>query len=244
MSRIDQPIAEIKPNPKSKTVPLIIFVVVACCLVATIFFLPVKSYVIEALEWIAGLGYWGPFAVIIFYIVACVFFLPGSVITLGAGFIFGLHLGFITAWSGACLGACTAFLVSRTFGRDWVQSKIVGSPKFSAVNRAVAGEGFKVVLLLRLSPVVPFNFLNYALGLTGVPFWKYALASALGMIPGGLMYVYFGSAARSLTDIAAGNIQSGSLGQLFFWIGLFATILVTVLITRAAKKQLEKTAQT
>ena len=178
-----------------------------------------------------------------FYIVACVLLLPGSVLTLGAGFLFGVPLGLLSAWTGATLGACAAFLVGRTLARDWVAGKVSGNPKFAAVDEAVGREGFKIVLLLRMSPIFPFNFLNYALGLTKVSFVKYALASLIGMLPGGLMYVYFGSAARSLADVAAGKVEDGWAGQIFFWVGLAATIIVAGFVTRLAKRSLKQAEQ-
>jgi uncharacterized membrane protein YdjX (TVP38/TMEM64 family) len=174
--------------------------------------LPVKAYMSAVLEWTGNLGPWGPVIVILFYIVACVFFLPGSIITLGAGFLFGVPLGLLSAWTGAVLGACAAFLVGRTVAREWISRKVSANPKFAAIDEAVGREGFKIVFLLRLSPVFPFNLLNYALGLTRVSFKDYALASLIGMLPGGLMYVYFGSAARSLADVAVGAVEGGLAG--------------------------------
>ena len=123
--------------------------------------------------------------------------------------------------------------------REWVARKVSGNPKFNAIDEAVGREGFKIVFLLRLSPVFPFNLLNYALGLTKVSFKHYALASLIGMLPGGLMYVYFGSATRSIADVAAGNVEKGIAGQIFFWVGLIATILVAGFVTRLAKKSLK-----
>ena len=184
---------------------IVAFVVVT--IIAGISLLPVRQYLVDALEWTQGLGAWGPVFVALFYIAACVFMLPGSVLTLGAGFLFGVPVGLLSAWTGASQGACAAFLVGRTLARDWVARKVSSNPKFAAVDEAVGREGFKIVLLLRLSPVFPFNFLNYALGLTKVSFGKYALASLLGMLPGGLMYVYFGSAARSLADVCKGRTK-------------------------------------
>ena len=107
------------------------------------------------------------------------------------------------------------------------------------MDEALGREGFKIVLL-RLSPVFPFNFLNYALGLTKVSFGKYTFASLVGMLPGGLMYVYFGSAARSLADVAAGKVEGGWAGQVFFWLGLVATIIVAGFVTRLAKRSLKE----
>ncbi|HMK34561.1 MAG TPA: FAD-containing oxidoreductase [Desulfomonilaceae bacterium] len=219
---------------------LVILLVIAVTLVAALWFLPVKEYLIAVLEWTKGLGAWGPVFVAAFYVLACVLFLPGSVLTLGAGFLFGLPLGFLTVWIGANIGACVAFLVGRTVARDWVASKVAGNPKFAAIDEAVGNEGFKIVALLRLSPVFPFNLLNYALGLTRVSFRNYALASLVGMLPGILMYVYFGSAARSLAEVAAGKVQGGMAGQFFFWVGLVATIAVAFFVTRVARKSLKE----
>ncbi len=220
-------------------VKLLLLVVIAAALVAALWFLPVKQYLIGVLEWTKGLGAWGPVFVAAFYVLACVLFLPGSILTLGAGFLFGVPVGFLTVWIGANLGACVAFLVGRTIARDWVASKVAGNPKFAAIDEAVGKEGFKIVALLRLSPVFPFNLLNYALGLTRVSFRNYALASLVGMLPGILMYVYFGSAARSLAEVTAGNVQGGIAGQIFFWVGLVATIAVALFVTRIARKSLK-----
>lgn len=232
---------EIKPQVRNRTkvVNLLLVSAALCALLAALWFLPLRQYMVGALEWTQGLGAWGPVFVAFFYVVATVFFLPGSVLTLGAGFLFGVPLGLATAWTGAVLGACAAFLLGRTFAREWVARKVSGNPKFKAIDEAVGREGFKIVFLLRLSPVFPFNLLNYALGLTKVSFKHYAVASMIGMLPAGLMYVYFGSAARSIADVAAGNVEKGVAGQIFFWVGLIATILVAGFVTRLAKKSLK-----
>ena len=116
---------------------------------------------------------------------------------------------------------------------------MVMNPKFAAIDEAVAREGFKIVFLLRLSPVFPFNLLNYALGLTKIPFWKYALASALGMIPGGLTYVYLGSAAGSLAQIGQGGGEQTGGQRVLFWVGLAATAAVVTYVTRVARQGLQ-----
>jgi uncharacterized membrane protein YdjX (TVP38/TMEM64 family) len=225
---------------KKQTLKFLFAAIVCAAVMTGLLLLPVKQYLAHVLEWTQALGSWGPVFLALFYIVACVFLLPGSVLTLGAGFLFGVPVGLLSAWIGATLGACVAFLVGRTLARDWVSKKVAGNPKFAAIDEAVGKEGFKIVLLLRLSPVFPFNFLNYALGLTRVPFSKYALASLIGMLPGGLMYVYFGSAARSLADVAAGNVEGGWAGQIFFWVGLAATIAVAGFVTRVARRSLKE----
>jgi uncharacterized membrane protein YdjX (TVP38/TMEM64 family) len=213
---------------------LAVFIVV-CLLV-----LPVKSYTVSVLAWIQSLGIWGPVFLTAFYVVAAVLFLPGSIITLAAGALFGVGKGFLAVWIGANLGACAAFLVGRTLARDWVEKKVQANSKFVAVEDAVAREGFKIVLLLRLSPVFPFNFLNYALGLTKVSLVHFALASLIGMIPGALMYVYIGSVAGSLAAIASGHVEGGVAGEVLKWVGLVVTIAVTVFVTRIARRSLKE----
>ena len=176
-----------------KNLKIVIFVLMIIMLIIVSPILPVKDWLIAGLEWVQGLGAWGPAFVIIFYVLACVLFLPGSVLTIGAGFIFKLFVGTITVSIGSTLGACAAFFVGRTFGRDWIAGKIAGNKKFAAIDEAVGKEGFKIVFLTRLSPVFPFNLLNYAFGLTKVSFWKYAVASWIAMLPGTIMYVYLGA---------------------------------------------------
>jgi len=204
-------------------------------------FLPVKDWLIRALDWTGGLGIWGPVFVASFYIVACVLLLPGSILTLGAGFLFKVIVGTITVSIGSTLGACAAFWVGRTIARNWIAGKVARNEKFAAIDEAVAQQGFKIVLLTRLSPVFPFNMLNYAFGLTKISFWKYALGSWIGMLPGTVMYVYFGAGLRSLADVAAGEVEKGATGKLFFWLGLIATIVVTVFVTRVARNALRHT---
>ena len=204
-------------------------------------FLPLKDYFVAALNWIQSLGYWGPVVVVLFYIVACVLFLPGSGLTLGAGFIFKLLLGTITVSIGATLGACAAFWVGRTIARGWVAKKVAGNPKFASLDEAVGREGFKIVLLTRLCPIFPFNLLNYAFGLTRVKFRSYALASWIGMLPGTIMYVYIGSGLRSLADAAAGGARQTVAQRIFFWAGLVVAVAVAALVTRIARRALSKT---
>jgi len=217
----------------------VLWVAVVVAVITGTVLLPVKDWLIGALEWTQGLGIWGPVFVVAFYVVACVFLLPGSILTLGAGFLFKLVVGAITVSIGSTLGACAAFWVGRTVARNWIAGKVAQNEKFAAIDEAVARQGFKIVLLTRLSPVFPFNVLNYAFGLTKISFWKYVLGSWIGMIPGTLMYVYFGAGLRSFADVAAGNVEKGTAGKLFFWFGLAATITVTVFVTRIARNALK-----
>ncbi len=194
----------------------------------------------NALEWIEGLGAIGAVAFIGIYIVATVAFLPGSILTLGAGVVFGVWLGALYVFIGATLGATAAFLVGRYLARNWVAKKIANNDKFNAIDRAVGKEGLKIVLLTRLSPIFPFNLLNYAFGLTGVSIRDYVIGS-LGMIPGTLTYVYIGSLAGNLALIGtATQTTNPTLQWTIRIVGFIATIAVTVYITRIAKQALNE----
>lgn len=199
-----------------------------------------QAWLRNALQWIQDLGPIGAIAFIILYIIATVAFLPGSILTLGAGVVFGVVLGSIYVFIGATLGATAAFLVGRYLARGWVAQKIAGNKKFKAIDEAVGGEGFKIVLLTRLSPVFPFNLLNYAYGLTGVSLKDYFLGS-VGMIPGTIMYVYIGSLAGSLAMVGT---QAQPTNPAVQWtiriIGFIATVAVTLYVTNVARKALEE----
>jgi len=169
-----------------------------------------------------------------------VLFVPGSILTLGAGFLFGVVYGTIAVSIGSVLGATASFLIGRTLLRGAMEKRIAAYPRFQAIDRAVGEQGFKIVLLTRLSPVFPFNLLNYAFGLTKVRLWQYVLASLIGMIPGTLMYVYLGSALKSLAEVAAGTPKGGTPQTVFFVVGLVMTIVATVVITRVARRALNE----
>ncbi len=197
-----------------------------------------QQWLQSALEWIDGLGTAGPIAFIIIYAVAAVAFLPGSVLTLGGGVIFGVFLGSIFVFIGATLGATLAFLVGRYVARGWISKKIEGDKKFKAIDEAVGREGLKIVILTRLSPIFPFNLLNYGFGVTGVSLKDYVIGS-VGMIPGTVMYVYFGSLAGNLATLGAGDAPGNPVAE---WairiVGLIATVAVTLYVTKVAKKAL------
>jgi len=231
--------ADVKKG-KGGIAKIAIIVAVIISLIALTKYLPIASYIMSMLEWTENLGVWGPVVVALFYIVACVFFIPGSIVTLGAGFLFGTVVGTITVSIGSTMGAAAAFLVGRFLMREMVEKKVKGNPRFAAIDRGVGEQGFKIVLLSRLSPVLPFILLNYAYGLTKVSFWRYVLASWIGMLPGTIMYVYFGSTAGQLAKIAAGEVEGGSARTIFFVSGLIITVGVVVLVTRTAQKALKE----
>jgi uncharacterized membrane protein YdjX (TVP38/TMEM64 family) len=192
-----------------------------------------------ALDWVGTLGPWGPVIFVGIYIVATVVLLPGSVLSLGAGAVFGLVRGVAIVSLASTLAATAAFLIGRHLAREAVARRIARHDKFAAVDRAVAAEGWKIVLLTRLSPVFPFTILNYAFGLTRVKLLHYVLASWIGMLPGTVMYVYLGS----LAHVGAGPRARTPGEWALYAVGLVATIAVTVFVTRIARKALASRVQ-
>ncbi|MBE9054059.1 TVP38/TMEM64 family protein, partial [Nostocales cyanobacterium LEGE 11386] len=194
----------------------------------------------NALQWIDSLGTVGAIAFIGLYIIATVAFLPGSILTLGAGVVFGVVWGSLYVFIGATLGATAAFLVGRYLARGWIARKIADNKKFAAIDQAVGREGLKIVLLTRLSPIFPFNLLNYAFGITGVSLKDYFIGS-VGMIPGTIMYVYIGSLAGNLAMIGTDAQPTNPTVQWIIRIvGFLATVAVTIYVTRIARKALEE----
>ena len=228
-----------KANRSRLIVKVVLAVVVMAGLVVVTRFIDVPQIFRNALAWISGLGPTGPLVFVLLYILACVLLLPGSLLTLGAGVLFGVIEGSVVVSVGSTLGATCAFLVGRYLARDWVGAKIAGNEKFKAIDEAVAVQGWKIVGLTRLSPVFPFNLLNYAFGLTQVKLKHYLIASWLGMMPGTILYVYIGSLAGDLASLGSGERTRSTGEWILYGIGLAATIVVTVFVTRIAKKALD-----
>jgi uncharacterized membrane protein YdjX (TVP38/TMEM64 family) len=196
------------------------------------------AYLPRFAAWVDGLGVWGPLVFILGYAAAVVAFVPASLLTLAAGAIFGITRGVIYVFVAAVLGSSAAFLVARHLARKSIERRLAGNPRFAAIDRAVGAEGRKIVFLLRLSPAFPFTLLNYALGLTRVAFIDYLVAS-LGMIPGTLLYVYYGKLAGDVAALAGGAaVERGSGYYTVLGVGLLATVVVTTLVTRTARRAL------
>jgi pyruvate/2-oxoglutarate dehydrogenase complex dihydrolipoamide dehydrogenase (E3) component/uncharacterized membrane protein YdjX (TVP38/TMEM64 family) len=205
-------------------------------------FLPVRDWFMTLEDQVKSLGSIGPIAVAVAYAVTTVLFVPGSALTIGSGTLFGLKTGFLVVLVGANVGALCAFLLARTFLREKVAHWAEGNPRFRALDRAIGREGFKMVLLSRLSPVFPFTLLNYFLGLTAVRTGSYIVANLLGMLPGIFLYVYIGAAAR---DALAGEMPAGAgvFQQVLKYVGLLATIAVVVFVTRIARRAMREAEQ-
>ena len=198
----------------------------------------VGGYIPDFAARVDGLGFWGPLVFVIAYALAVVAFVPASLLTLAAGAIFGVVAGTGYVFVAAMLGSSLAFLVSRYVARGAVEKRLEGNDRFAAIDRAVGEQGRKIVFLLRLSPVFPFNLLNYALGLTRVRFADYVLAG-VGMLPGTLLYVYSGKIAGDVAALASGSTApAGTGGTALLVVGLLATIVVTTFVTRIARRAL------
>jgi uncharacterized membrane protein YdjX (TVP38/TMEM64 family) len=200
------------------------------------------GYIPAFARWVEGLGALGPVVFVLGYAVATVAFVPGSLLTLAGGAIFGLAEGTLIVFVGASLGALAAFLVSRYLARAAIERRLGAHPRFAALDRAIEREGRKIVFLLRLSPVFPFVFLNYALGLTRVRLADYALA-CFGMLPGTLLYVYYGKVVGDVAALAAGTSpERGAAHYVVLGLGLLATVVVTTVVTRIASRALKDSA--
>src|SRR5437016_7056761 len=232
-----------KPAAKSALGRLIALVAIVIALFLVMRFLPVREWLRSFNDWVGQMGIAGIFIFIGVYAVATVLMAPGSILTIGAGFAFGLWKGFLAVSAGATFGASLAFLVARFIARDKIEAIAKRNETFRKIDNAIGKEGAKLIFLLRLSPVIPFNLSNYFYGLTAVRFWPYALASWIGMMPGAFLYVYIGTAGRAAVSAAAGGeaIKRSWQYWTFLSVGLAATIAVTFWVTKIARSVLRKT---
>lgn len=220
---------------------LILVVLIAVCVIGVVVF-DIQEYLIKLVGWIEGLGLAGRVIYIAIYAIATVLFVPGSILTLGAGTLFGWSEGVIVVLIGATLGALGAFITGRYFLKDWVHGLVTRFPRFQSVYDAIGKEGGKIIFFLRLSPLFPFNASNYIYSLTSVKFGAYIWATLLGIMPGTILYVYFGTLLGSIAKAASGTSQGGPLRWVFLGVGLVATVFVTIYAARVARKALEKSA--
>src|SRR6266487_4311238 len=219
-----------KNEKQSALARLVVLVAIVIALFLVMKFLPVQQWLRTFSDWVGQMGVSGIFIFIGVYVVATVLLAPGSVLTIGAGFAFGLWKGFLAVSAGATIGAALAFLVARFIARDKIAAIARRNEKFRKIDDAIGKRGAKLIFLLRLSPVIPFNLSNYFYGLTGVKFWRYVLASWIGMIPGTFLYVYIGTAGKAAIAAAAGGeaVKHGWQYWTFMSVGLAATIVVTI----------------
>ncbi|XP_062108451.1 uncharacterized protein LOC133819269 [Humulus lupulus] len=203
--------------------------------------LPIEKYLKDFLVWVdQDLGPWGPLVLAVAYIPLTILAVPASVLTLGGGYLFGLPVGFLADSIGATLGAGAAFFLGRTIGKSYVVSKLKDYPQFSSVAIAIRRSGFKIVLLLRLVPLLPFNMLNYLLSVTPVPLGEYMLASWLGMMPITLALVYVGTTLKDLSDVTHGWSEFSKTRWALIVLGFVVSVVLMICVTRVAKTALDK----
>lgn len=222
-----------------RLVLLVLSIIVALLVIGKVIDAPERLR--DVLVGVQKLGWMGVALFIILYVLACILLVPGSMLTLGAGVVFGVIKGSVVVSVASTLGATVAFLIGRYLARDWVLLKIDKNTKFKAIDSAIGREGWRIVGLTRLSPLFPFTMLNYAFGVTKVSLGQYVLASWIGMLPGTIMYVYIGSLAGSLAMLDGSHGQSNSSVRLMFYgVGLLATAAVTFYVTRIARIALDQ----
>jgi uncharacterized membrane protein YdjX (TVP38/TMEM64 family) len=228
---------------KNAIIQLIILAVILVVLFFAMQFLPIGEWLRSFNDSVAHVGVAGIFIFIGVYALSTALLAPGSILTIGAGFAFGLWKGFLAVSAGSTLGAALAFLVARFIARDRIEAIAKGNDKFRRIDTAIGKQGTKLIFLLRLSPVIPFNLSNYFYGLTAVKFWPYVLASWIGMMPGTFLYVYIGTAGKAAVSAAAGEtMRHGWQYWTFMSIGLVATIIVTIWVTKIARDALRNSA--
>jgi uncharacterized membrane protein YdjX (TVP38/TMEM64 family) len=215
-------------------------IVFLAAIVAGLTVLPIPQCPKWFLERIAGLGSWGPVFFVALYAIVCLVFLPGSVLTLAGGFMFGMMWGAVTASIGATLGATAAFLIARLVLRGRIDHRLATHPKLVHIDRAIGGQGFQIVLLVRLCSLFPYDLMSYVFGLTDVSLGRYVLATWLGRLPEILVFAYVGSTAKSITDLVAGKVEFGLEQQILMGLGLAAMVAAVIVVVHVARKALHE----
>jgi uncharacterized membrane protein YdjX (TVP38/TMEM64 family) len=197
--------------------------------------LPVNVWMKQFQLYVQSLGAAGYVLYVLAYVVCCVFFIPAIALTLGAGAIYGFALGSVIVIIGGTLGATAAFLLARTIFRKKVEAMTAGNAKFRALDRAIASEGAKIVFLIRLAPIFPFTWVNYAFGLTGISTLRYVVATFFGIIPVTLAFVWASAAA---TAAATG---SASMMKIAINVaGVIVAVGVTTWVARIATQAIKR----
>lgn len=213
-------------------------VALASLAVEAAFVLPLSHWASQLVDWMRAAGPTGAIAYAAVYVLAAVLMLPGSVLTAGAGLAYGPWWGTLLVSPVSVVAATVAFMLGRTAARGWIERRTGADPRFRAIDAAIGRHGFRIVVLLRLSPLFPFNVLNYALGLTGVGLRDYVFGSFIGMLPATFLYVYIGSLVGDVAALSHGESGASAARQVLSLVGLAATVVVTIYITRVARRAL------
>jgi uncharacterized membrane protein YdjX (TVP38/TMEM64 family) len=208
-------------------------------LVALLWWLPLRDWLFAVLDWVRLHPFLGRAVYLLVFVVATVLMVPGSLLVMSGGFLFGLVQGVLLVSLAVVLGATAALLVARGFGRAWVQERLHNHRRFLALDQALQSRGLLVVMLTRMSLLLPYNLLNYAYGLTGVGLRPFVIGTGIGMLPAVGLYVYLGTMARSLGQLWDEGVELGSSGQLLMLVGLGIAVAVVVLVHRTATRLLE-----
>jgi uncharacterized membrane protein YdjX (TVP38/TMEM64 family) len=222
------------PGKGSLGLKIALALVAVAMLVAAWHFLPVGDWLRHFQKYVRSAGAIGYVIYVLVYAACCILFVPASILTLGAGAIFGLAGGTVVVVIGATLGATLSFALARGLMRKRVEAMIGSNARFQALDRAIAREGAKIVLLVRLAPIFPFTYVNYAFGLTGLRIIPYAAATLIGIIPGTLAYTYLGYAAVRATT---GGSSTKTIIQIG---GAAAAIVVTLFVARLATRAIRR----
>ena len=209
-------------------------------LVYSLYALPFSDWVTIVVEWAHQHPIGGPFTYIVCVIIATVLFVPGSGSMMIGGFLFGLVPGFLFAAVGISVGAQCAFMTGRMGARQWVEQKIANNRRIKAIEKGLREEAFLIVVLTRLSLIIPFNVLNYAYGVTSVGPRTHLFATMAGMLPAVALYVYLGTLARDLGQILSGEATPPDLGYWIAATGITGIVVLTWAIHRAASRALER----
>ncbi len=196
--------------------------------------LPLPDLTAALGAWTQSLGAWAPLAFALAYSLAATLLIPASALSLAAGVLFGIWLGTAVVWSGAVLACALSFLIARYAARARVEEFARTRPRFAAVDRAVGEQGWRIVALMRLSPVFPFSLQNYLFGVTAIGFWPCWLASAVCIVPGTFLFVYLGFAGGEAAAAVGGAGDSDGWRLALQLVGLGATLVVTIVVARLA----------
>ncbi len=209
-------------------------------LASAAYFFPLVPALEQVSAWLGGLGVIGAALFAVLIAVSSLCLLPASPFIIAASAVFGFSLGLLTSAVGIILGAASGYFLSRLFLRKDVADQLKGRPSFKAIDQAIAEEGWKIVLLLRLCPI-PFGLANYLYGLTAIPFLPYLITTFLGAVPGLLLFSHLGSAGKAgLQALASGNFNKGGGEIALLGLSLAATIVLVILLPRIARRALEK----
>jgi uncharacterized membrane protein YdjX (TVP38/TMEM64 family) len=212
----------------------LVAVLVLAAIVTAVRLLPIRDDLARFQQWVRGEGAASYLVYAVVYAIATVLFVPGSILTIGAGAIFGVVRGTIVVIAGATAGSTISFLLARTALRKRVEDLVSRNPKFQAIDRAIAREGTKIVFLIRLSVVFPFTYMNYVLGLTGVRIGPYVIATLIGTAPATVAFVYIGAIAGAAASTA------GHVRLAVYVVGAATALIVSILIGRLASREINR----